>query len=111
VDKKTPVFVATSSQLVKLSTGGRHACGIVTGGAAVCWGSNASGQLGDGTTTSSQRPVAVTTSAVAVEIGVGSAHSCFVSDAFEVFCFGDASQGQVGPGGASSSTPQAVTGL
>jgi len=36
-----------------------HTCGAVIGGGARCWGRNASGQLGDGTTTDRLTPTAV----------------------------------------------------
>jgi alpha-tubulin suppressor-like RCC1 family protein len=38
----------------------RYSCGITTDGEAYCWGSNASGQLGVGSSTShSDRPLGV----------------------------------------------------
>ncbi len=40
--------------------GAYHVCASRTGGAAVCWGSNGSGQLGDGSRTQSAVPVMVT---------------------------------------------------
>jgi hypothetical protein len=46
-----------------ISVGGVSACDL-HGGKAFCWGNNASGELGDGTTTSSDVPVAVSTSGV-----------------------------------------------
>jgi hypothetical protein len=43
----------------QVSAGLSHTCGVTTDDRAYCWGSNARGQLGDGTTTGRTRPVAV----------------------------------------------------
>ncbi|PYO64030.1 MAG: hypothetical protein DMD28_00275 [Gemmatimonadetes bacterium] len=44
---------------VSVSAGLYHSCGVTPSGATYCWGDNAFGQLGNGTTTSSLTPVAV----------------------------------------------------
>jgi alpha-tubulin suppressor-like RCC1 family protein len=51
----TLVFVAGASckslrAFVQLSAGWGHVCARTTDGAAWCWGSNGTGQLGDGST-------------------------------------------------------------
>lgn len=56
---RTPVQVSGGLSLLLLSPGGRHTCGFTTDAQAYCWGANDSGQLGDGTRTSSTTPVRV----------------------------------------------------
>jgi alpha-tubulin suppressor-like RCC1 family protein len=43
-----------------VATGNLHQCGVLaTGGSVVCWGSNDSGQLGNGTKAPSYTPLPV----------------------------------------------------
>jgi serine/threonine-protein kinase len=48
-DVTTPQVVSGSLLFAGLTAASTHACGFTAGGAAYCWGSNASGQLGTGT--------------------------------------------------------------
>ena len=55
-----PVEVYNMGGKVKaMSAGGYHSCAVTTKGAIRCWGFNAYGELGDGTTTTSHKPVPV----------------------------------------------------
>src|SRR2546428_2722026 len=49
---------------------GPHDC-VVIGGAAYCWGANASGQLGDGSTMDSKTPVPVAGGVRVLAVGTG----------------------------------------
>jgi alpha-tubulin suppressor-like RCC1 family protein len=55
----TPVAVTGGLYFRQLSAGGRHTCGITSAAVTYCWGSNSSGQLGDGTTTNRLAPTPV----------------------------------------------------
>jgi len=52
--------VAALPGVTAISGFGEHTCALVAGGTLRCWGVNANGQLGDGTTTDQLNPVAVT---------------------------------------------------
>lgn len=58
----SPVSVAGITKALYVSAGDRHACTFADNGVfqqAMCWGDNSHGELGNGTTTSSNVPVAV----------------------------------------------------
>jgi alpha-tubulin suppressor-like RCC1 family protein len=98
----------------QLGTGGSHSCAIRAGGAVRCWGSNAKGQLGNGSSDggASLVPVDVVGLTDAVELAAGGAFTCARRAAGGVRCWGDGEELGVGPdGGASSSVPVDVTGL
>jgi alpha-tubulin suppressor-like RCC1 family protein len=99
---------------VELAAGSRHTCARRASGAVVCWGSNVSGQLGDGTTTDSGLPVVVggLTDAVEIDSGVGTGHTCARRASGVVVCWGWNGFGGVGDGTVfDRSSPVVVPGL
>ena len=74
----------------------QHGCGIDAAGTAWCWGSNQSGQLGDGTTTHRDSPVRPNTPNKFTQVMAGSNHTCGLTTTKEVWCWGSNYGGQAG---------------
>ncbi len=94
-----------------ITAGGYHTCAIVNG-SAQCWGWNAEGQLGNGSTTDSFVPVQVQglTSGVTA-IAAGWFHTCALVSG-GVQCWGDNDFGELGNNSTTKSTvPVQVSGL
>jgi alpha-tubulin suppressor-like RCC1 family protein len=98
-NRTAPVAVQQGSVAFRTATAGQdHTCAYVTStGAAYCWGGNARGQLGDGSTTGRLTPVAVQQPAGAPFDGLaaGLLFTCGVS-AGQGWCWGANASGQVG---------------
>jgi len=96
----TPVQVqALPTAIIAVAAGARHSCAVTGGGAALCWGANDQGQLGDGTTTPHSTPVPVSGlgSGVAA-IAAGFDHTCALTETGAVKCWGSNDAGQLGDG-------------
>jgi alpha-tubulin suppressor-like RCC1 family protein len=113
--RTTPVNVTgLTSGVSAVDAGSHHACARASGGRVQCWGDNANGEIGDGTTTDRLTPVDVTgLAAGATSVAGGIGLSCAVTGRAGVQCWGDNSNGQVGDGtsGVNRSSPRWVTGL
>ncbi|AKF05154.1 RCC1 domain-containing protein [Sandaracinus amylolyticus] len=78
-----------------VSAGWRHSCAL-RAGRALCWGNNASGQLGDGTYVDRDAPVEVMHDEAFAEISAGMQHTCARTRRGEIWCWGHNLHGQIG---------------
>jgi alpha-tubulin suppressor-like RCC1 family protein len=113
-----PKPVSGSASFSAVTTGLEHSCGLTTSGRAWCWGQNnapqVQGQLGDGTTRSSNVPVAVVRDLAFVELRAGRAFTCGRTAEGKIYCWGDNRVGQLGTGDVerrNSATPVGVAGV
>lgn len=81
-----------------LASGGRHTCGIATGGSPYCWGSNEFGQLGDGTRDARSTPSPVADGLRLGALSVGTDHACGLASDGLLYCWGRSAVGEVGSG-------------
>jgi alpha-tubulin suppressor-like RCC1 family protein len=97
-----PDSVPTSLTFVRLQSGVSHLCGIATGGAAYCLGSNYSGELGAGLTWTqleyADTLVAVSGGITFSSIAVGVNYACGLDGDGAAWCWGENTYGQLGAG-------------
>jgi hypothetical protein len=82
-------------EAVEVSVGADHVCAILSDGQVRCAGQNDHGQLGDGTTSPSDRPVDALWMDDAAQVAAAGRFSCARSVAGAVHCWGYNGQGQV----------------
>jgi alpha-tubulin suppressor-like RCC1 family protein len=112
ITQSGPRIVSGFSAAVKtLSAGAAHTCATLVSGSVACWGSNATGQLGDGTNTTSGTPVTVQGISDAVAVAAGNTYSCALRATGAVLCWGQGLRGQLGNTATSSLLPVVVQGL
>ena len=97
-ESATPVFVQTDSLLSAITVGGNHACALTASGAALCWGSNQSGQLGDSSATARGIPVLVLGTLRFRSIAAGGGFTCGITFDGDAYCWGSNRWGQLGIG-------------
>ncbi|MCA9737372.1 MAG: Ig-like domain-containing protein [Gemmatimonadota bacterium] len=90
-------------------TGGTHTCQLAGTGRLRCWGSNQTGQLGNGSTGGSRVPVSAAAEHDFSSVAAGLAHTCGVTSEGRALCWGDNASGQLGTGdGVSHTDPTPV---
>jgi alpha-tubulin suppressor-like RCC1 family protein len=105
VSRSTPTSVTktwgTGHSVLTMALGQYHTCAVLDDASVWCWGYNAYGQLGDGTTTSTKIPVAVTGLGPAAWVAAGDYFSCAALVDGTVWCWGQDGSGQLGDGGST----------
>jgi alpha-tubulin suppressor-like RCC1 family protein len=110
----TPVTVSgLGSGVAAISSGNAHTCALLTGGTVKCWGYNAYGALGDGTTTTRLAPVDVVgLGSDVIEVSTEGDHTCAITTGDGTQCWGRNDYGQLGDGTRiDRHTPVAVVAL
>lgn len=119
VDRSSPVdVVGLDAAVTSIAGGGDVTCAVLDNGGVKCWGNNAVGGVGDGTTINRSTP----TDVVGLDSGVASvsaagtypfgARACAVTTGGAVKCWGANNQGQLGDGTTTHrSSPVDVAGL
>ncbi len=100
-DRFTPVIVpdATAYSQISASATGSHTCAITLATKKLrCWGFNASGQLGDGSTSDRPNPTDIDIAINYKAVSAGALHTCAITDTGVLKCWGDNSESQLGDG-------------
>ena len=109
---KTFTTECTPPAITEIARGWSHTCELLREGSIECWGNNAEGQLGDGTTTSSSTPVPVSGITNAISVTAGLNYTCATLSEGSVECWGGGASGQLGNGTSKgSTTPVRVDGI
>ena len=93
--------------VVAIEAGDQFTCALTSSGIIHCWGVNADGQLGIGSTTPSNVAVehlvhTAQTGMLASQIAVGASHACFLGAlSNSLYCWGNYDDGQLGYASAS----------
>lgn len=108
-----PVIVGgLAEDAIAVTSGSFHTCALLASGAMQCWGFNASGQLGDGTTTLRPSPVGVMgLPGPVASMSAGGVQTCALMSGGGVLCWGGNVNGQVGDGSFTDRLLPTLVGL
>ncbi len=108
----TPIQVTGLSGIIKIAAAGYHSLALKSDGTVHCWGENAFGDLGNGTTTTPTSAVQTTGLTGITDIAGGDDHSVALKNNGTVWGWGDNMYGEVGDGTTTNrNVPVQVAGL
>jgi len=106
----------TALAFAGMTTGNEFSCGVATDGRGFCWGWDADGQVGNGTTIPGTTTGQLTPAAVAGglrfrQLSAGFSSACGVTTDYRAYCWGRNDRGGLGDGTTTQHlTPVAVAG-
>jgi alpha-tubulin suppressor-like RCC1 family protein len=82
--------------VLEVTAGEAHTCARLGDGSVRCWGANAHGELGDGTTAARAHPEAVAELSGVESLHAGYRHTCARLASRAVRCWGEGEHGELG---------------
>jgi alpha-tubulin suppressor-like RCC1 family protein len=108
----TVTVLSNTFKVVQADVGNAHTCAVTPESTVKCWGYNADGRLGTGSTTASRYPVEVAGLSGVEQVALGEYHSCALTGDGSVWCWGNNAYGQLGNGTQTDSPlPTRVIGI
>ena len=104
---------AANERFTLIAAGDNHSCALTVRHTVLCWGSNVSGQLGNGTVPAGDPKFTSTPAVVGgalagqvvTNIAAGGSTTCALTAKGLAYCWGDNSQGEIGIGSAGNPVP------
>lgn len=93
-----PVRVIGDVTFASVTAGAAHTCGLTAAGEAYCWGYNALGQLGLGSTGDDRDTPTPVTGGITFTVLAAGGGTCGVADDGTAYCWGVDNHGEVGDG-------------
>ena len=98
--------------VTSIVSGSSHVCALLSDGTVKCWGSNNSGELGDGTNVDKNSPTMIASLTGVTSIVSGASHVCALLSDQTVKCWGYNYSGELGDGTTTDkNVPTLVSGL
>ena len=104
----SPKLIGTSTNWTYVSCGQNHSMAINSSGELWTWGSNAQGQLGDGTNNDTLSPKRIGTATNWISISAGANHSLAINSSGQLYAWGYNGVGQLGMSTGNMTSPTRI---